>query len=170
MRITGNGGTIIPPNQMLFTGNGGGYGHIRFRGSSENTMFFHDSNVTAFTGWFVGQSPTIFGAGVGTGFGIVRTTNGNISNNNGIYMLSNGFIGINTNAPNCPIGIGWYNSFTVTGVNTYFSTGATGFTSTGSGGIGLNVSLQGSWISCSRWIFCKFRLSYQGKHSRCSRR
>jgi hypothetical protein len=84
---------------MLFTGNGGGYGHIRFRGTFENTMFFHDSNVTAMTGWFVGQSPTTFGAGVGTGFGIARTTTGNISQTSGLYMLSNGRVGIGTNSP-----------------------------------------------------------------------
>jgi sugar lactone lactonase YvrE len=95
-RISGNNTTN---NAIIFTGAGGGYGHIRYRGTSENAMFFHDSNVTAMTGWFVGQSVSIFGAGNGSGFGISRTTTGNISNNNGIYMLSNGYVGINCNAP-----------------------------------------------------------------------
>jgi hypothetical protein len=90
-------GSIGTNNQMVFTGNGGNYGHIRFRGTSENTMFFHDSNVTAFTGWFVGQS--ISSVAGGSGFAIARTTTGNISNNNGIYMLSNTKIGIHCNAP-----------------------------------------------------------------------
>jgi len=92
-------GSIGTNNQMVFTGNGGNYGHIRLRGSSENTMFFHDSNVTTFDGWFVGQSISIFGAGNGNGFGIARTTTGNISTSNGLYMLSNGRVGINCNSP-----------------------------------------------------------------------
>ena len=97
-------GSIGANSQMLFTGSGGGYGHIRLRGS-ENIIFFHDFNVTATTGWLVGQTPTTFGAGVGTGFGIARTTNTVVATNSGLYMTSNSRVGINCNAPNYDLNV-----------------------------------------------------------------
>jgi hypothetical protein len=136
-RISGNNTTN---NAIVFTGAGGGYGHIRYRGTSENAMFFHDSNVTAMTGWFVGQSVSIFGAGNGSGFGIARTTSGNISNTNGLYMLPDGKIGINTTTPTCSLTIGGLTNLTPLGTNTYFGVGAGGLTTATSPG--LNVSLQ----------------------------
>jgi hypothetical protein len=111
-------GSIGTNNQMVFTGSGGGYGHIRLRGN-ENTIFVHDSNVTTFDGWFVGQSVSTFGAGVSNGFGIARTSNGIISNNNGLYMLSSGRVGIGSNAPAYPLSV--YGLVSYSNAISYFS-------------------------------------------------
>jgi hypothetical protein len=141
MRITGGiGGEIVTNNFIKFTGPGN-YGALQFANTGENVMFiYYSAGTVARTGWMVGQSVSIFGAGNGSGFGIARTTTGSISNNNGLYMLPDGKIGINTTSPNCPLGIGNFNSFTVSGANTYFSVGAAGLTQGTS--VGLNVSLQ----------------------------
>jgi hypothetical protein len=129
-------GSIGTNNQMVFTGNGGGYGHIRLRGN-ENTMFFHDSNVTTFDGWFVGQSVSTFGAGNGNGFGIARTTNGIIAASNGLYIRTNsgntaGCVSVNTNTNNTyPLLVEGYAGFTSSG-NFFNSAQSVGSYSSGS--------------------------------------
>jgi len=51
-----------------------------------------------------------------------------------------GFVGILTNSPSCPLSIGNYNSFTVSGTSSYFGVGATGLTNATN--VSFNVSLQ----------------------------
>jgi hypothetical protein len=55
-------------------------------------------------------------------------------------ITSGGYVGILCNSPACPLAIGNYNSFTVSGTSTYFGVGATGLTN--GTNVGLNVSLQ----------------------------
>jgi hypothetical protein len=100
-------------------------------------MFFHDSNVTTFDGWFVGQSVSTFGAGNGNGFGIARTTNGIIAASNGLYIRTNsgntaGCVSVNTNTNNTyPLLVEGYAGFTSSG-NFFNSAQSVGSYSSGS--------------------------------------
>ena len=74
------------------------YGCIQLRNSNENSILYSDSNVAgANTGWLVGQSTNSIPSG--SGFAVARIVTGSVSSTVGQFMLSNGYTGINCNAP-----------------------------------------------------------------------
>jgi hypothetical protein len=78
--------------------SGSSYGNIQLRGANENAILYADSNVGDInTGWFVGQSASSISGG--SGFAIARLNANSVLTNTGIYCLSNGYVGINCNAP-----------------------------------------------------------------------
>lgn len=89
LHVNGNIGTN---NIMYFTGPGS-YGALQFTSQTDNAFFMYDSAQSgARNGWFVGQSITSIPGG--TGFAIARTTTGTVSTNSGLYIASNGNVGI----------------------------------------------------------------------------
>jgi hypothetical protein len=86
------------------------YGQIQFSGTSDNTIMFKDTNAAgANTGWLIGQSVSIAGS---NGFGIARTVANSISTTNGIYMLSNGNVGLGCNSPGYTLHVNGSSRFT----------------------------------------------------------
>jgi hypothetical protein len=89
-------GDIGTNNIMYFTGPGS-YGALQFASSNDNAFFMYDSGQSARNGWFVGQSVTSIAGG--KGFAIARTNTGTVSTNTGLYILSNGNVGIGRTDP-----------------------------------------------------------------------
>lgn len=90
-------GNVTTNNIMYFTGPGS-YGALQFTSQTDNAFFMHDSAQSgARNGWFVGQSVSSIAGG--KGFAIARTTTGTVSTNTGLYILSNGNVGIGTANP-----------------------------------------------------------------------
>jgi sugar lactone lactonase YvrE len=95
MRITGIGNVSM--TGILSFPNTGSYGAIHLRSSAENCIYIADANAGgAFTGWFVGQTATFAGSNA---FTIGRLSGGNAVPAAGIYILSNGFVGVGRTVP-----------------------------------------------------------------------
>jgi len=81
------------------------YGQIKLNQGSENGMFFYDCYPNAAgntqNGWYLANSGNAIAQSNsgGKGFAITRINGGSVSTTAGLYMLSNGYVGINCNAP-----------------------------------------------------------------------
>jgi len=158
MRILGNGNVGINRNAPAYTldiggdlqvSNGpGNYGFVRLKSTAFNVGLGSPLTHVSEIGLAGDYGPWIRGTKVANGYmdSVNLTFWTNAGNNNSTpvermtILASSGFVGINNNSPNAPLGIGWYNSFTVGGTNTYFQMNSTGFTTTSDPT--LNVSLQ----------------------------
>jgi hypothetical protein len=142
------------------------YGNIQLRNSNENSILYSDSNVAgANTGWIVGQSTNSVPSG--SGFAIARLVNGGVSTTVGMFMLSNGYTGIGTNAPTSLLstyltgGI-WPGSWVSGATNTWtdpsggagqwavFGPGSSNPTGANAGAVGISYNLSSNvgWIQC----------------------
>ena len=96
------------PYELYFS-NLVGYGQIKLNQGLENGMFFYDCypNAAGSTqnGWYLANSGNAIAQATsgGKGISLVRINSGNVAGINGVpigwYMLSNGYVGINCNAP-----------------------------------------------------------------------
>lgn len=94
MRITSAGDVIM-------CNGSAGYGVLKLYGSgNETTIHIQDppnSSPAGYTGWFVGQTNS-WGA-ANTTFGIARLNNGGVQSGIGLWMMSNGRVGVGTATP-----------------------------------------------------------------------
>ncbi len=72
------------------------YGSLKIRGGLENGMMIYDPGVTNNTGWWLGEALNF--APIST-FQIGRILNGNPQANNGLFIASNGNVGIGNTTP-----------------------------------------------------------------------
>ena len=101
--VNGNVGIGTSPSvQLLSIVGSGSYGTVYLKGTANETaiMFNDPTNsapVAGYTGWFVGQT-TNWGTASNT-FNIARLSGGAAQANNGLFIASNGSVGIGTPGP-----------------------------------------------------------------------
>jgi hypothetical protein len=101
--VNGNVGIgTSAPGQLLSIVGAGSYGTVYLRGTANETaiMFNDPANsapVAGYTGWFVGQT-TNWNTASNT-FGIARLSGGGALANNGLFITSNGSVGIGAPTP-----------------------------------------------------------------------
>lgn len=121
LHVNGNIGTN---NMMYFTGPGS-YGALQFTSQNDNAFFMHDSSQSgARNGWFVGQSVSSIAGG--KGFAIARTTTGTVSTNTGLYIQSNGNVGIGTSSTGYKFEVNGHSRFAdyISGTTVYLNYGS----------------------------------------------